>query len=180
MSLIKGLRRRPLIAIATVIAFLISAGSAVWYSSKLPANASVEDKQNIQSQLRKGIGSEVRFASRPEQALEAIESVAEFIRSRSGMKLSDELKKKLAKAEADVLNGKSRYITATELTDDLTTAVIERLGTLTDKEIHMAAEASTDANGEIRSRANAKWGVLSRNNLIQQAQAGREWSRRGD
>ena len=93
MSLTKGLQRRPLIAIATVIAFLVSAGTAVWYSSKLPAQASVEDKENIQSQLRKGIGSEVRFASRPEQALEATESVAAFIHSRSGMKLSDELKK---------------------------------------------------------------------------------------
>ena len=180
MSLIKGLRRRPLLAIATVIAFLVSAGTSVWYSSKLPAKASVEDKQNIQSQLRKGIGSEVRFASRPEQALAAVESVAEFIHSRSGMKLSDELKKKLAKAESDVLNGKSRFISATELTVDLTIAVVERLGTLTDKEIDMAAEASTDANGEIRSRANAKWGVLSRNDLVRQAQAGREWSKRGD
>jgi hypothetical protein len=180
MSLIKGLQRRPLIAIATVIAFLASAGTAVWYSSKLPAKASAEDKQNIQSELRKGIGSEVRFASRPEQALEAVASAAAFIHSRSGMKLSDELKKKLAKAEGDVLSGKSRYISTTELTDDLTTAVVQRLGTLTDKEIAMAAEASSDANGEIRSRANAKWGVVSRRDLVQQAQAGREWSRRGD
>lgn len=180
MSLIKGLKRRPLVAIATVIAFLVSAGIGVWYSSKQPAKASVDEKQNIQSQLRKGIGSEVKFASRPEQAVEAVASAAEFIHSRSSMKLSDELKKKLAKAESDVLNGKSRYISTTELTDDLTTAVVERLGTLTDKEIDMATEASTDANGEIRSRANAKWGVLSKKDLIHQAQAGREWSKRGD
>ena len=180
MSLIKGLQRRPLLAIATVIAFLVSAGTAVWYSSKQPAKASVDQKQIVQSQLRKGIGSEVRFASRPEQALEAVASAAEFIHTRSGMKLSDELKKKLAKAESDVLSGKSRYITVTELTDDLTTAVVQRLGTLTDKEIHMAAEVSTDANGEIRSRANARWGVLSKKDLVQQAQAGREWSKRGD
>ena len=180
MSLIKGLQRRPLLAIATVIAFVVLTGTAVWYSSKVPVKASVDHKQNIQSQLRKGVGSEVRFASRPEQAQEAVASAAAFIHSRSGMKLSDELKKKLAKAESDVLSGKSRYISTTELTDDLTTAVVERLGTLTDKEINDATEASTDANGEIRSRANAKWGVVNRKDLIQQAQAGREWSRRGD
>ena len=179
MSLIKGLRRRPLIAIATVLAFLVSAGIAVWYSSRLPAKASAEDKQNIQNQLRKGIGSEVRFAAKPEQANEAVASAADFIRWRSGLKLSDELKKRLAKAEGDVLNGKSPYITVKELTDDMTTAVVDRLATLTDEEIEEASEASSDAGGEV-SQADAKWGVLSKDDLILQAKAGREWSRRGD
>jgi hypothetical protein len=180
MRLIKGLQRRPFVATATVIAFLVSAGVGLWYSSRLPAKASGDDKHNLQNQLRRGLGSEVRFASRPEQVFEAVASAAGFIQSRSGMRLSDELKKKLIKAETDVLNGKSRFITINELTDDLTTAVVDRLGTLTDKEIDAASEASTDANGEIRSRANAKWGVLSKKDLIQQAQAGREWSKRGD
>lgn len=180
MSLIKGLQRRPLIAIATVLACLVPAGIAVWDSSPLPAKASVEDKQHLQNQLRKGIGSEVRLASRPEQADEAVASAAEFIHSRSGLKMSDEMKKKLAKAESDVLSGKSRYITVSELTDDMTTVVIDRLATLTDKEILDATEASSDANGEIRSRADAKWGVMSKSELIQQAKVGREWSQRGD
>ena len=180
MSLIKGLQRRPLIVIATVLAFLVPAGIAVWYSSQLPAKASAEDKHHLQNKLRKGIGSEVRFASRPEQADEAVASAADFIGSRSGLKMSDELKKKLAKAESDVLNGKSPYITINELTDDMTAAVIDRLATLTDKEIHDATEASAGANGEIRSRSDAKWGVMSKKDLIEQAKAGREWSQRGD
>ena len=180
MSLIKGLQRRPLIAIATVLALLISAGIAVWHSSRQPAKASAEDKQHLQNELRKGVGSEVRFASRPEQADEAVASAADFIYWRSGLKMSDEFKKKLAKAESDVLNGKSRHTTVSELTDNMTSAVVERLATLTDEEIADATEASSDANGEIRSRADAKWGVMSKKELIQQAKAGREWSRRGD
>jgi len=180
MSLIKGLRRRPLIAIATVLAFSVLAGIAVWYSSRLPAKASAEDKQHLQNQLRKGIGSEVRFAVRPEQADEAAASAADFIHWRSGLKFSDGFKKRLAKAESDVLNGKSPYITVDELTDDMTAAVVDRLATLTDDEIEEAAEASTDAHGEVRSRADAKWGVMSKQELILQAKAGREWSRRGD
>lgn len=76
MSLIKGLRRRPLIAVATVLAFLVSAGIAVWYLSRVPARAFAEDKQPLQNQLRKGIGSEVRFAARPEHADEAVASAA--------------------------------------------------------------------------------------------------------
>src|SRR5215211_1723551 len=145
MSLIRGLQRRPLIAIATVLAFLVPAGIAVLYSSRLPAKASAEDKQHLQSQLRKGLGSEVRFASRPEQADEAVASAADFIYWRSGVKMSDGLKKRLAKAESNVLSGKSRYITVGELTDDMTTVVVDRLATLTDKEIVEATEASSDA-----------------------------------
>ena len=180
MSLIKGLKRRPSIAIATVLAFLVLGGITIWNASRLPAEASSEDKRNLQNQLRRGVGSEVRFASRPEQADEVVASAASFIRGRSGLKLSDELKKKLAKAEGDVLSGKSPYISVNELTDDMTSAVVDRLATLTDEEIQQATEASADANGEIRSRADAKWGVMSRKELIQQAKAGREWSRRGD
>jgi hypothetical protein len=181
MSLIKGLRRRPLIAIATVLAFLASAGITAWYSSRLPAKASAdEDKQHLQNQLRKGIGSEVRFAARPEQADEAVASAADFINWRSGMKLTNGFKKRLAKAESDVLNGKSPYITVDELTDDMTAVIVDRLATLTDEEIEKAAEASSDASGEVRSRADAKWGVMSKEDLILQAKAGREWSRRGE
>ena len=180
MSLIKGLQRRPLIAIATVLAFLVPAGIAVLYSSRLPAKASAEDKQHLQNQLRRGLGSEVRFAARPEQTDEAVASAADFIYWRSGLKMSDGFKKRLAKAESDVLNGKSRLITVGELTDDMTTVVVDRLATLTDKEILDATEASSDANGEIRSRADARWGVMSKKELIQQAKVGREWSQRGD
>ena len=180
MSLIKSLRRRPLIVIAMAFAFVVL-GVAAWRAPEPPARASSsEERQNLQKQLRKGIGSEVRFASRAEQADDAVASAAEFIYWRSGIQMSDKTKKSLAKAEKDVLNGKSPHITAGELTDDMTTAVVERLATLTDDEINAAVEASADANGEIRSRADAKWGVMTKKELIQQAQAGREWSRRGD
>ena len=180
MSLIRGLRRRPLIAVATVLAFLVSAGTAVWYSSRLPVKASAEDKQQLQDQLRKGLGSEVRIASRPEQAHEAVASAADFIYWRSGLKFTPGFQQRLAKAERDVLSGKTPYITVIEFTDDMTAVVVDRLATLTDEEIEEAAEASSDANGDIRSRADAKWGVMSKADLILQAQAAREWSRRGD
>src|SRR6185503_1172037 len=111
MSLTKGLRRRPWISIATVLAFLVSAGIAVWYSSRLPAKASAGDKQNLQNQLRKGVGSEVRIAARPEQADEAVASAADFIYWRSGLKFTNGFMKRLAKAERDVLNGKAQHIT---------------------------------------------------------------------
>lgn len=179
MNFVKGLRHRPLIATITVFACLV-VGVAVWQGSRQPATAAFEGKQQLRNDLRKGIGSEVRFASRAEYAADAVASAADFIHARSGLKMSDDMKKRLARAESDVLNGKSPYISVSELTGNMTAAVVDRLATLTDKELDEAADASTDANGEIRSRANAKWGVLNKPALIQQAQAGREWSRRGD
>jgi hypothetical protein len=180
MSLIKGLQRRPSIAIATVLAFLVLGGIAGWIASRQPAKASAHDKQHLQKQLRKGVGSEVRFALTPDQAADAVASAAEFIHWRSGLKISDETKKKLAQAESDVLSGASPYITISELTDNMTAVVVDRLATLTDEEIQWATEASTDTTGQIRSRADGKWGVLTKKDLVHQAKAGRQWSKRGD
>ena len=180
MSLIKGLQRRPSIAIATVLCLLVLGGIAVWISSRQPAKASAHDKQHLQKQLRKGVGSEVRFALRPDQTQNAVASAAEFIHWRSGLRMSDETKKKIARAESEVLSGASPYITINELTENMTAVVMDRLATLTDEEIQWAAEASTDANGDIRSRADGKWGVLTKKDLVHQAKAGRQWSKRGD
>ncbi len=183
MRLIKGLNRRYSLAIALLAAFVLVGGAAVWHASKLPAEASSEDKQQLKERVRKGVGSEVRFASaasNPQQIDEAVSSADEFIYWRSGLQMSDETKKRLAKVESDVLKGKVKHITLDELTDNLTTAVVDRLATLTDEEIQQAADASADEQGDIRSRSDGKWGVLTKKELIQQAKSGRDWSQRGD
>jgi hypothetical protein len=183
MSLIQGLQRRRSLAIALLAAFVLVGGAAVWHASKLPAEASSEHKQELHKRLRKGVGSEVRFANasaNPQQIDEAVASTDAFIYRRSGLRMSDDTKKRLAKAESDVLKGKAKHITLEELTDNLTTAVVDRLGTLTDEEIQQAADASSDEQGLISSRASGKWGHLTKKELIQQAKSGREWSRRGD
>jgi hypothetical protein len=183
MTLIQGLRRSHSLAITLLVAFVLVGGAAVWYASKLPAEASSEDKQELHKRLRKGVGSEVRFASaaaNPQQIDEAVKSADEFIYWRSGLRMSDDTKKRLAKAESDVLKGKAKHITLGELTDTLTTAVVERLATLTDEEIQQAADASTNEHGEIPSRAGGKWGEVTKQSLIRQAKSGREWSRQGD
>jgi hypothetical protein len=183
MRLLRGLQRGRSILIALAAAFVIAGGVAAWRASGLPAEASSEGRQKLKERLRKGVGSEVRFASAAsshEQVDEAVVSAAEFIQRRSGLRMSDETRKSLAKAESDVLKGKAKHISLGELTDSLTGAVVGRLATLTDEEIRQAAEVSADERGEIRSRADEKWGVLTKESLIQQAESGREWSRRGD
>jgi hypothetical protein len=183
MRLIQGLQRRHSLAIALAAAFVLVGGVAVWHASKVPAQASSEDKPELQKRLRKGVGSEVRFASAaadPEQISEAVSSTDQFIYQRSGLRMSDETKKSLAKAESDVLKGKAKRITLSELTDKLTSTVVERVATLTDAEIGQAAEVSSDEHGQILSRANGKWGVLTKQELIRQVKSGRNWSQRGD
>lgn len=178
MRLIDSFRRRRLMSLALVTALAAAGGVAVWQAS-----ASSEGNRQLKERVRRGVGSEVRFASPasgPGQVDAAVESAAEFIFYRSGLRMSDETKRRLAKAESEVLKGKAKHITLGELTDGLTGAVVERLGTLTDEEIEMAADASSDAGGEVRSRADGRWGVLTRQSLVQQAKSGREWSRQGD
>jgi hypothetical protein len=185
MSLIKGLQRKRWIAVALAVAFVMAGSAVIWRGSGLPAEASSnsKDKQNLQERLRKGVGSEVRFASAyasPDQVDAAVKSADDFIYWRSGMKMSDKTRKDLAKAESDVLKGKAKRITLGELTDSLTQVAVERLATLTDQEIQAAAEASSGEHDEILPRANGKWGALNKQELIQQAQIGRELGRRGD
>jgi hypothetical protein len=170
-------------AIALVVACVMVGGVAVWRASRLKAEASSVDKRSLQERLHKGVGSEVRFASatsKPEQIAEAVGSTAEFIHWRSGLRMSDGMKQKLAEAESNVLQGKVNHITIQELTDNMTAAVVDRLATITDEEIRQAAEFSSDEHGLVLSRADGKWGVLTKKELIQQAKSGREWSRRGD
>lgn len=180
MRLIRGLRRSRWMAATLAVAFVVVGGVVFWHASKLPAEAFSVDKQPLKERLRKGVGSEVRFASRPEQVDDAVGSAADFIYWRSGLRMSDETRKSLAKAENDVLKGKANRITLGELTDDLTSSVVEKLATATDDEIEQAADASADENGEVRSRADGRWGVLTKDELIRQAKSAREWSRQGD
>lgn len=186
MRLIKVLRQGRLMPLAAVVSVVL-AGAAIWLVSTVPGGASApgasKDKQKLQERLRKGVGSEVHFASpgdTQDQVAASVGSVADFIRMRSGMKMSDETRKKLVSAESELLMGKTQYMQVGELVDSLTGAVVDRLATITDKEIQQAADASANADGEVRSRADARMGVLSKDEFIAQVKSGREWSKRGD
>lgn len=125
-----------IIALA-VVGFTLG-GVSMWHASRLPAEASSEYK----ARLQRGVGSEVRFAAaaKPDQIGEMIQSVEDFIHWRSALKMSDEMKGRLAEAEGNVMRGKVKPITLDELTDTIASAVEDRLGTLTDQEIREAAE----------------------------------------
>ena len=193
MRLIKSLPRRRLMTLALAAACVIVGGVAVWQAPKFRVEASTQDKQRaliavqekqrLQLRLQKGVGSEVRFASvdaKPEQIADAVGSAAEFIYWRSGLRMSEETKKELTAAESNVLSGNASPISVADLTDKLTAGAVDRLATITDEEIQQAVEESADQYGEVSSRANGKWGVLSTKELMTQAKSARKWSQRGD
>lgn len=188
MKSLTSSRQARLIAFALVLVCAGFIGTKAWraFALKNPSQAAspTEIKTNFHSRLSRGIGNEVKFASQKdsdEKVKESVESADNFIYLRSGLKMSDETKDRLIKAEKNVLKGKGHRLSAAELTDTLTDAVTERVATLTDAEIDNAAKTfRATPEGEISSRANGEWGFLTREDFVQQAKAAREWSRNGD
>jgi hypothetical protein len=103
--------------------------------------------EQSQANVRAGVGSEVRLAragARSEDVRASLDSMAEFIRYRSGLELKDEIKVRLARMEERVLNGNGQRIGVDELGNLFTTILVERLHNCTDAEIEHAADAAVN------------------------------------
>jgi len=98
-----------------------------------------------QAYFRAGVGSEVRLASvgaRPGDVRASVDSVAEFIRYRSGLDVDEKVKRRLAQMEERVLKGNGQRIAVDEVGNLFTAILVARLHDCTDTEIEQAAEAS--------------------------------------
>lgn len=161
--------------------FRVSAGPGD--KGKAPASPCGADaKQKLDEQVRRGVGSQVTFASADNSSVpvvSAVESVADFIYERSSLRMSDDTKKRLVEAEQSVLGGAGRRISIEGMTDSLCAAVSNRMATLTDEEIKQAADTYATPQGAIFTRACGKWGVLSKGEFAEQAKTARDWSRAG-
>src|SRR5436190_2061023 len=74
--------------------------------------------EQTQAYFRAGVGSEVRLASvgaRSEDVRASADSVAEFIRYRSGLDLNDKVKDRLALMEERLLNGNGQRLAVDDL-----------------------------------------------------------------
>jgi hypothetical protein len=140
----EALSTRLRFAIAVAIALVCV---AVMIIRPQPSTALQTEPNEFQKKLyalvRRGVGAEVSFA-RPNAPIatvrSSVNSVASFIRKRSGLELSTAVIERLARMEGRALAGASRRITADELSDILTKTLLERIQTLTDAEIGQAAE----------------------------------------
>ena len=131
-------RRARIFVLVLGLLTLTVAAITVWRSSALKADKQAEGKRQFLARIRDGVGREVDFASAgatPGAVRASVNSVDNFIFKRSGVKLSGATKTRLAEMEQRTLNGASRHITVSELSDILSAIAFERLSTLTDQEI---------------------------------------------
>jgi hypothetical protein len=115
---------------------LVAAG--IWRAAAVYVDKSAQNKQFLQSRIRRGVGSEVEFATTNDSAANvraSVNSVDHFIFKRSGSKLSGLTKNRLAAMEASTLNGVTRRLTISELSNIMATIALERASSLSDQEI---------------------------------------------
>lgn len=116
-------------------------GIKLWQTSA--TNRSREEyRQQYMARVRAGL-SEVAFASQGSSHGEvraSVESVARFIRKRSGVNLNHSAIARLTEMEEHVLNGNGHRILGTDLGVILRDSAYERVAELTDQEIDGAIE----------------------------------------
>src|ERR1051325_6352816 len=123
----------------SVILIAVAFGTfGVWRSFAIPKQPI---GSSIHESIRRGLGSEVKFASPGDpkgQIIASVESVDNFLFERAGLRMSKETKDRLAKMEENTLNGTTRRLSAEDIVVSLTGTINERLSYLTDQEIDFA------------------------------------------
>jgi hypothetical protein len=107
-----------------------------------------EGRRRYLASIHEGL-SEVEFASTAssdDEIRASIESVARFIRGRSGIKLSGATQMRLAAMEARALRENSGRSSVDELYKTLTRWLVERVSTLTDQELEQAIDTMRGFN----------------------------------
>ncbi len=109
------------------------------------------------------VNAQVRFAS-PGDSLDdvklSVDSVASFVRVRSGLEFSDLTRARLADLEQRTLTGANRRLNANEVVDVLTDAALSRLQSLTDQEIEQATVIYGRSHELDGSYAGFTWGEI--------------------
>ena len=114
----------------------------------------------------------------PDDVPAAVESLASFIRDRSGVELSERVKTRLAEMQQHTLSGENRPLSVEEFADVLTDTALERLSALTDEEITRAARTYRNDGDHITITFDGKHGSTQRE-FVSGLKRYREKSQRG-
>lgn len=132
------LTRVRLAAVAIALSAAAVLAASVWRSAAFRQGAKAEMRQQFYARVRDGVGREVTLAKRdvtPGQVRAAVNSVVNFIGRRSGVKLSEATRDRLAAMEERALLGTARRLTASELGEAMNATILERLSALSDQDI---------------------------------------------
>lgn len=118
----------------------IVAGTNLWHSS---ADENFDDgRRQLVARLRDGMG-DLSFStpsSSPDKVRSSAESLAGFIKKRSGLTLSPASESRLRDLEERAVGGNARRLSASDLSAILTQVVYDRIAALTEREIDQAVE----------------------------------------
>lgn len=132
------LRRMSFLTVVLALASIAVLTASVWQSSATTDNDRAAARRRFHARVRDGIGREVLIPRRGNssgQIRAAVNSVANFIDRRSGVRLSGAAKNRLAEMEERALNGTSRRLTANELSNVIAATAVERLASLSDQDL---------------------------------------------
>ena len=159
--------------------------AALRASNKKTAPAQDQRKTALREQLKHGVGEQVKLARAGDSAeavRESVESVAAFIKRRSGLRLSEAAKERLISSEQESLSRPQKRITLTDLTDILTRTASERLANLNNAEIsRIQADMDRGDGGTnaVSLRGNGR-GSMSLNEFADSLKSARAASRNQD
>jgi hypothetical protein len=149
--------RIPILVLTSICLALVGASMTVRALKGNANNSPLDErKRTLQIQLQNGLGKEVpldKVKNTPGHIKQAVESAAKFIENRSGLVISEDVKNRLTALEQSTLARQSRRVSTDDLVEILTETTVDRLSSLSDKEIDEAATIFSDDNGERRNHS---------------------------
>lgn len=123
------------VASGLLCAAVIALGA--WRSSADKKDEKNEGRRKYHARIRDGVGREVELSSgsSPAQIRRAVNSATKFIEKRSGVRVSEATKNRLAALEERVQSGGGRRLTVNAFSSALSATVLERLASLNDEQI---------------------------------------------
>lgn len=159
MKLLQTLRRWRWRYFSVVLIAVAFGSFGVWRSLAVPKQPI---GSSIHENIRRGLGSEVKFASPGDpkgQIIASVESVDSFLFERAGLRMSKETKDRLATMEENTLNGTTRRLSADDIVVSLTGTISERLSYLTDQEIAVAERMMQKDGAMVLLRRSPEYAV---------------------
>lgn len=161
MNMLQTLRRWRWRYFSVVLIAVAFGSFGVWRSLAVPKQPI---GSSIHESIKRGLGSEVKFASPGDpkgQIVASVESVDKFLFQRAGLRMSKETKERLATMEENTLNGTTRRLSAEDIVTSLTGTINERLSYVTDQEIDFAERTMQKDGSLVLPRRSAEYAVTS-------------------
>ena len=174
--------------VAVTVSRVVHSGEVPHFAAGHPPLSpvlSIADRQRVRQLLLSGVGTSVSLpieGAQQGQVQASVDSVRDFIRSRSGLELVPEVTAKLKTIEQRTLDGNASRISCDDLSDSVLGVLVERFRRCSDAEIEQAADglgnvrsefppgtaSSVAAPNDVMLRASGQ-GIMTRSEFVETA-----------